>query len=190
MTTLYICGVYSSQGLCACSGTAAASPAASKGDAAAVANLTHHDMPAPPSTPKTPVAAGNHSSDRASTLRAAQQQEEGTQAAGWAMFRAHGLHMDQSMLAQAHAAMLTIEMEGVCLQPLPAQLKHTVCTALARLSRLPGGCHKPFVGQPFVGLDMSPISCTRPLDRVRGTGVWGWCKNFCGVHGISHAAES
>lgn len=32
-------------------------------------------------------------------------------------------HMDQAMLAQAHAAMLTIESEGVCLQPSLSSLQ-------------------------------------------------------------------
>ena len=57
------------------------------------------------------------------------------QVAGWAMLGAHGLHLDQSMLAQAHAAMLTIENEGGCLPLHPAtytglaRLRYHICAA-------------------------------------------------------------
>ena len=40
-------------------------------------------------------------------------------------------HMDQAMLAQAHAAMLTIENEGVLLPPSPSSLQKA-CTELCR----------------------------------------------------------
>ena len=42
----------------------------------------------------------------------AAQQGEARQAVECLMFGAHEAHMDQAMLAQAHAAMLTIESEG------------------------------------------------------------------------------
>ena len=75
--------------------------------------MKHHNISAPPSTPKTPVEAGDHSPGDASARQAGQQQE-GSQAADWAVFTAHGLHVDPTLLAQAHAAMLTIESEGAC----------------------------------------------------------------------------
>ena len=63
------------------------------------------------------MAGGYHSLDEASARQAAQQ-EEASQAADWSVFTANGLHVDQSLLAQAHAAMLTIESEGACLRLL------------------------------------------------------------------------
>ena len=97
-----------------------------------MARPTHHTIHAPPSTPKTPAAIGNHAEDGASRHQAAQQEEEG-QAADWTVFSAQGLHMDQSMLAQAHAAMLTIESEGARLQLLPTPLHVPSCTRLRTL---------------------------------------------------------
>ena len=63
------------------------------------------------------MAAEHHSPAEVSAQQAARQ-EEGSQAADWSVFSEHGLQVDQSLLAQAHAAMLTIESEGACLHIL------------------------------------------------------------------------
>lgn len=105
-----------------------------------MARPNHHPIHAPPSTPKTPVATKSHAEDGASPHQAAQQEEEGGRAADWTVFSAQGLHMDQSMLAQAHAAMLTIESEGARLHLPPTSQTPTSCTSLYQAQDTPLLC--------------------------------------------------